>query len=239
MTRPYDDEPPWGRLPGPPADDDVLQLGSERPRRDLRPSWWPSWRPPRIPRLAKLLAVVALVVGLGVGLGVGYTAGQHHAAAGTPAAAASGGSPSAAAVAGTGGPTLAQSGNVCSFQRGTMLQLGIQVVNDSTTPLTLFQVRPVLPMGALRVTAIGWGPCGQLPTGPWIEGDPQAAGLDQFLPAQASGWFTITVKVLVSCPKAVPVQFAVAYGQHGKINTVMMAGFNDLANIGYSGCPAS
>jgi hypothetical protein len=235
VTGPYDDEPPWGRLPG-DRDDDVLQLGSDRPPRDLRPSWWPSWRPPRIPRFAAILAVVALVVGVGAGFGAGYTAGQRHAA-GTPAAAASGGSPSAAAMA--GGPTLAQTGNVCSSQHGTMLQLGIQVANDSTTALTLFQVRPVLPLGGLRVTAIGWGPCGQLPIGPLADGDPQAGAIDQYLPAQASGWFTITVKVLVSCPSALPVQFEVAYGQHGKISTVPMAGFNDLGNIGYSGCPAS
>lgn len=234
MTGQYEDEPPWGRLPGEPADDDVLQVGSDRPHRDLRPSWWPSWRPPRLPRFAAFLAVAALVVGVGVGFGAGYTAGQHHGE-GTPAAVASGGSPSAAAMA--GGPTLAQTGNVCSSQHGTMLQLGIQVTNDSTTALTLFQVRPVLPLGGLRVTAIGWGPCGQLPIGPLADGDPQAGAIDQYLPAQASGWFTITVKVLVSCPSALPVQFEVAYGQHGKISTVPMAGFNDLANVGYSGCP--
>jgi hypothetical protein len=239
VTGPYDDEPSWGRLPGDPAADDVLQLGSDRPPRQLRPSWWPSWRPPRLPRFAAILAVAAFVVGVGAGLGVGYTAGQHHAAAGTPAAAASDGTPSAGALAGTGGPTLAQTGNVCSSQHGTTLQLGIQVVNDSTTALTLFQIRPVLPMGGLRVTAIGWGPCGQLPIGPLADGDPQDLGVDQYLPAQATGWFSITVKVLVSCPSALPVQFEVAYGQHGKISTVPMAGFNDLGNVGYSGCPAS
>ncbi|HXP57122.1 MAG TPA: hypothetical protein VN847_19290 [Streptosporangiaceae bacterium] len=237
MTGPYDDEPPWGRLPGDRADDDVLQLGSDRPRRDLRPSWWPSWRPPRIPRFAAILAVVALVVGVGAGFGAGYTAGRHHAAAAAPAAAASGATPSAAAMA--GGPTLAQSGNVCSAQHGKQLQLGIQVVNDSTTALTLYQIRPVLPMGGLRVTSINWGACGQLPIDPLADGDPQAAAIDQYLPAQAAGWFTITVQVLVSCPSALPVQFQVAYGQHGKISTVPMAGFNDLANVGYPGCPSS
>jgi hypothetical protein len=237
VTGQYDDRPPWGRLPGDPADDDVLQLGSDRPPRSLRPSWWPSWRPPRIPRFAAILAVAALVVGLGVGSGVGYTAGDRHQAAAAPSPSASGDSFSA--TAGTDGPTLAQTGNLCSSQHGTMLQLGIQVANDSTTALTLFQVRPVLPLGGLRVTAIGWGPCGVLPIGPLADGDPQAAAIDQYLPAQATGWFTITVKVLVSCPSALPVQFEVAYGQHGKISTVPIAGFNDLANVGYSGCPSS
>jgi hypothetical protein len=237
VTGPYDDEPPWGRLPGEPADDDVLQLGSDRPRRDLRPAWWPSWWPPRIPRFAAILVVVALVVGVGAGFGAGYTAGRHHTTAATPAATASGSDP--AAVAGTAGPTLAQSGNVCSSQHGTQLQLGVQVVNDSTTALTLFQIRPVLPMGGLRVTSISWGACGQLPIDPQADGDPQSAAMDQFLPAQAAGWFTITVQVLVRCPAALPVQFQVAYGQHGKVSTVPMAGFNDLANVGYSGCPPS
>jgi hypothetical protein len=235
VTGPYDDEPLWGRLPGEPAGDDVLELGSDRPPRQLRPSWWPSGRPPRLPRSAAILAVAALVVGVGVGLALGYRTGQHHAA-GTPAATASGVGPSAAGVA--GGPTLAQTGNLCSQQQGTLLQLGIQVANDSTTPLTLFRVRTVLPMGGLQVVGLGWGPCGELPLGPLAdEDDPQASSIDQYLPAQATGWFTVTVKVLGICPSALPVQFQVSYGQHGKISSVPMAGFNDLASVGYSGCP--
>jgi hypothetical protein len=236
VTGPYDHQPPWGRLPGDPADDDLLELGSDRPPRQLRPSWWPSWRPPRLPRFAAILAVAALAVGVGAGLGVGYTAGQHHAAPRTAAATPSGVSPSAAALA--GGPTLAQTGNLCSQQQGTtVLQLGIQVANDSTAPLTLLRVRTVLPMGGLKVVGLGWGPCGELPLGPVAEGDPQISGVDQYLAAQATGWFTVTVKVLGICPSALPVQFQVSYGQHGKISTVPMAGFNDLANVGYSGCP--
>jgi hypothetical protein len=136
-----------------------------------------------------------------------------------------------------GGPTLAQTGNLCSQQQGTLLQLGIQVANDSTIPLTLFRVRTVLPMGGLQVVGLGWGPCGELPPGALADGDPRGYGLDQFLPAQATGWFTVTVRVLGICPSALPVQFQVSYGQHGKISTVPMAGFNDLANVAYSGCP--
>jgi hypothetical protein len=235
VTGQHDDEPPWTRFPGPSADEELLELGSDRPRRDLRPSWWPR-RPPRLSRFGAILSVAALVVGLGVGLEVGYANGQRHGAP-LPSPTPTGASPSAAAVA--GGPTLAQTGNLCSSQHGTTLQLGVQVANDSATPLTLFQVRPVLPMGGLEVTGLGWGPCGQLPDGPLADADPQLLGVDQYLAPQATGWFTITVKVLVRCPKALPVQFQVAYGQHDKLSTVPLAGFNDLAGVSYSGCPAS
>ncbi|MBV9792874.1 MAG: hypothetical protein JO016_02950 [Actinobacteria bacterium] len=235
MTGQHDDEPSWARFPGESADDDLLELGSDRPPRDLRPAWWPSWRPPRLSRFAVILAVAALIVGLGAGLGVGYTSGEHHAAATPRPSPAS--SSSAAALA--GGPTLAQTGNLCSSQHGTTLQLGVQVANDSAAPLTLFQVHTVLPMNGLRVTSVGWGPCGQLPTGPLAEADPQVLGVDQYLTPQASGWFTITVQVLVSCPSPLPVQFVVAYGQHGKLSTVPLAGFNDLAGVSYSGCHPS
>jgi hypothetical protein len=238
VTGQHDDEPSWARFPAEPDGDDVLELGTDRPHRDLRPSWWPSRRPPRLSRSAALLAVAALVVGLGVGLGVGYPAGERHHAAAAPSATPSGSSTSAASVA-VGGPTVTQTGNLCSAQHGTTLQLGVQVVNDSAAPLTLFQVRTVLPMNGLRVTAVTLGPCGQLPSGSLAENDPQAAGINQYLPAQATGWFTITVKVLVSCPQPLPVQFVVAYAQHGKLNTAPLAGFNDLGDVSYSGCPAS
>jgi hypothetical protein len=238
VTGQHDDEPSWARFPAEPDGDDVLELGTDRPHRDLRPSWWPSRRPPRLPRSAALLAVAALVVGLGVGLGVGYPAGERHHAAAAPSATPSGSSTPAASVA-VGGPTLTQTGNLCSAQHGTTLQLGVQVVNDSAAPLTLFQVQTVLPMNGLRVTAVRWGPCSELPIGPLPDGDPQGGAVDQYLTPEASGWFTITVKVLVSCPQPLPVQFVVAYAQHGKLNTVPLAGFNDLGDVSYSGCPAS
>jgi hypothetical protein len=244
VTGQQDDEPPGIRLPGASAfpgesaDDDVLELGADRPGRGLRPSWWPSWRPPRLPRFAAILVAAALVVGLGVGLGVGYPAGVRHQAAGTPAATAQGSGTPAASVA-AGGPTLAQTGNLCSAQQGTTLQLGIQLTNDSATPLALGQVRAVLPLGGLEVTGWTWGSCGELNIGPHADGDPQGPGADQYLLSGASGWVTVTARVLVACPSPLPVQFVVSYEQHGKLSTVQFPGFEDLSAVPYSGCPAS
>ncbi len=230
MTGQHDDNEPWAGFPGDSADD-VLELGDDRPRRRQAPSWWP----PRISRFAAVLAAVALVVGLGVGLGVGYTAGPRSAA--TPGATASGGGPPAEPVV-AGGPTLAQTGNLCSVQDGTTLQLGVQVINGSAAPLTLGQVRAVLPMGGLRVTGWTWGPCGELNAGPHNGGDPQGAEPDQYLTAGASGWVNVTVQVLVTCPSPLPVQFTVSYEQYGKFGTVQLPGFQDLGIVRYSGCPA-
>jgi hypothetical protein len=209
--------------------DDVLELGDDRPRRRLGPSWWP----PQLPRFAVILAAATLVLGLAVGFGVGHTTGPRPAS--HPAATASGSSTSAASVA-AGGPTLAQTGNLCSVQQGTTLQLGVQVSNDSTVPLTLGQVRTVLPMGGLQETGWTWGPCGELNAGPHNGGDPEGSEPDQYLTAGAMGWVNVQVKVLVRCPTALPVQFIVSYQQYGKLRTVELPGFQDLGVVPYSGC---
>jgi hypothetical protein len=222
------DDGPWTGFPRESADD-VLELGDDRPRRRLGPSWWP----PQIPRFVVVLAAVTLVLGLGVGFGVGHATGSRQA--GKPAATASASSTSAASVS-SGGPALAQTGNLCSVQQGTTLQLGIQVINDSATPVTLSQVRAVVPMWGLRVTGWTWGPCGELNAGPHNGGDPQGSGPDQYLIAGASGWVNVQVKVLVHCPTPLPVQFIVSYEQYGKLGTAQLPGFQDLGVVPYSGC---
>jgi hypothetical protein len=183
-----------------------------------------------------VLAAVALVLGLGVGFGVGHATGSRQA--GQPGATASGSSTSAASVP-SGGPTLAQTGNLCSAQLGTTLQLGIQVSNGSMAPLTLGQVRAVLPMGGLQVTGWTWGPCGELNAGPHNGGDPQGSEPDQYLTAGAMGWVNVQVKVLVRCPTPLPVQFIISYQQHGKLRTVELPGFQDLGAVPYTSCSSS
>jgi hypothetical protein len=225
------DDGPWTGFPRESADD-VLELGDDRPRRRLGPSWWP----PHLPRFAMVLAAVALVLGLGVGFGVGHATGSRQA--GQPGATASGSSTSAASVS-SGGPTLAQTGNLCSAQLGTTLQLGIQVSNGSTAPLTLGQVRAVLPMGGLQVTGWTWGPCGELNAGPHNGGDPQGSEPDQYLTAGAMGWVNVQVKVLVRCPIPLPVQFIISYQQYGKLRTVELPGFQDLGAVPYTSCSSS
>jgi hypothetical protein len=225
------DDDPWVGFP-PESADDVLELGDDRPRRRLGPSWWP----PQIPPVAMILAAATLILGLGVGFGVGHAAGSRQS--GRPAATASDSTTSAASVA-SGDPVLAQTGNVCSAQQGDTLQLGIQVANDSAAPLTLGQVRAVLPMGGLQMTGWTWGPCGELNAGPHNGGDPQGSGPDQYLTPGANGWINVEVKVMVTCPNPLPVQFVVSYEQHGKLGTVQFPGFQDLGAVPYSGCPGT
>jgi hypothetical protein len=50
-------------------------------------------------------------------------------------------------------------------QRGTTLQLGVEVANQSDQALAVGDFRAVLPIGGLRATAATVGTCGALPTG--------------------------------------------------------------------------
>jgi len=193
--------------------------------------WLPSvrWRS-EIPRLAVLL----LVAGLLAGAVAGYTAGERHGRASAVSRTAASASPAAA----RNGYTLGQSGNECSAQLGNALQLGIQVTNESSAPLTLREVVVVLPLGGLRLTAVSWGPCGQLPDTS-TEDPPLNDATDSYLPPGGSGWLNVTVAVLVTCPSALPVQFMVTYGQHDRVMSVRLPGFPDLSRVPYRSCPVS
>ena len=217
------------------ATDDVLEHGQDR---WSAPSWWPSrrpsWWPPKISRPAAIVSVVALVLGLGVG----YLAGSRHIAGratggATPGAAAGRGS-AAAQPASLGGPTLEQNGNQCSAQHGDTLQLGIEISNLSGSSLTLGQVKAVTPLGGLRVTAVSWGSCGELPK---LSLDAPLNAADRYLPPGASGWLTVTATVLVHCPTPDPVQFVVGYLQRGRYRQILLPGFPDLGGVSYTGCP--
>jgi hypothetical protein len=208
--------------PGSRAGDDVVELGSGR-LAILR------WRPPAIlSRRPPRIAVVLLGVGLVAGLAAGYAAGSKHAANGTPRSrprAISQGVPLA------NGFPLSQVGPECAAQAGHALQLGLQVMNVSTTQLTLRQVEAVLPVGGLKAVAQTWQPCGELPAS---SGPP-----DNTLPAGASTWFTVTFKVLVKCPQPLPVEFTLAYSQRGRSATVHLPGFADLGDVPYESCPTA
>jgi hypothetical protein len=232
MTGQDDREPTRRDLPprpGGPADgDDILEHGRERPRWVSAIRW-----PAALPRPAAVrwpprpAAVLLLVAGLLAGLAAGYTAGDRHA--GRSAAPLARGAPSEEARLAAGGLALSQPGPACSAQVGHDLQVGLEVTNVSGTGLTLRRAAAVLPLGGLKEVGQAWGTCGELP-----QAD---AGSAASLPAGASIWFTVTLKVLVRCPGPLPVQFSLDYIQRGKPASVHLPGFDDLGQVPYSGCP--
>jgi hypothetical protein len=151
---------------------------------------------------------------------VGYLYGsRHRAATATPV------TPSPSAAPADAEP-LAATRNRCSVQLKDRLQLGIEMINQSPTTMTLRQAKAVLPLRGLRPTATTWGSCGQLP--------PAAKGSDYPLPAGATTWLTITFDVLVPCPGPLPVLFTVDYTQSGVLATADLPGFNDLGDVPYT-----
>jgi hypothetical protein len=221
---------------------DVVEQGGGR---RLFPSRnWPpmNWRPPRG---AAILLAVGLVIGLGAGYALGYRQVPRNI---SPPPSASPVSPVSAPpvpapgairvtldpVQGTGtvfsnGPVLTQSTGTCSARSGRQLQLGVQVTNESPTPITLGEIRTVLPLGGLRVISEQWAPCG-------------AMGAVQVPPSLAPGdstWFSVTVQVLIACPEPLPVQFTVGYTWPGGTASVKLPGFPDLGQVPYPGCTGS
>ena len=128
----------------------------------------------------------------------------------------------------SGGPAVSPTTSDCSAQAGRQLQLGVQVSNGSAAPVMLRRVIAVLPLGGLRPVAQSWQPCGALGAG--------APG-GNVLAAGATGWFTVTFRVLVRCPGADPVQFRLRYAQRGQDAVVFLPAFPDLSQVPYTGCP--
>jgi hypothetical protein len=183
-----------------------------------------------------VLAGVALPVGVALlaGLVAGYAAGHRQAAYRVypaPAAIASPVpvTPLAPSFIATE-PALIQSSGACATQIGRDLQLGVQVTNLSPAEISLGRVEAVLPLGGLKAISQQWAPCGALPSGPDVAGNSLAPG--------ASTWFTVTFKVLMTCPGPLPVQFTVHYAVQGLATAASLPGFPDLGHVSYSGCLA-
>jgi hypothetical protein len=184
----------------------------------------------RADRKMTLLAAAAL----GVGLIAGYLGGHQQNRAAQPprprtTTPAQRSTPPLASQQSLG-PALAATGNRCALQRGTALELGVEVANQSGHAIAVRQFRAVLPLGGLRPAAASVGTCGALPSGV-----PPA----QTLPAGATEWLTISFDVLVRCPQPLPVQFLVSYTDSGKPMTAQLDEFPDLGQVAYSGCPAA
>jgi hypothetical protein len=192
---------------------DVIETGPRRP-----PLPWSQGR-----GIAGLL-VAALVVGALAG----YLAGIRHAEART-----AGPGPHASttdSVAPLAAQSVPRTGNQCSAQLGDRLQLGVEIVNQSATTVTLHRVETVLPLDGLRATASAWGSCGQLSS--------VDAATPHSLPPGATTWLTITFDVLIPCPAAIPVLFTLTYTQAGHTTISDLSGFPDLGDVPYTRCPA-
>jgi hypothetical protein len=184
-----------------------------------------------------VLAGIALPVGVALlaGLFAGYAAGNRHTVYLVPSPVTPPGFiaspipyPAPSPIAGV--PALIQSSGACATQIGRDLQLGIQVTNQSPAEISLGRVEAVLPLGGLKAISQQWAPCGALPSGPDVAGNSLAPG--------ASTWFTVTFKVLMTCPVPLPVQFTVHYVVQGLATAASLPGFPDLSHVPYSGCPA-
>ena len=177
------------------------------------------------------LGVAGLVCAtLVVGLILGYLLGTQRAQQKTSAILPTGVSatPRLLVPAGTQPPT--PTGKRCSVQLGNQLELGVEVVNQSSVGTTLMQAGVNLPMGGLRVAAVAWGTCGQL--APVDDADPDP------LPPGATAWLRMTFDVLVSCPQPLPVSFTITYAQAGGLAVSDVGGFDDLGQVPYTGCSA-
>jgi hypothetical protein len=209
-----------------PSDDgqDVIGNGDQRDRPGGRLPWRPGW----VGRNASVIVGLALAVGLIAG----YLGGHQQRPTAPPPRPANTTSPpsSQAATVQNAFPDLSATGNRCAVQRGTTLQLGVEVLNQSDHTVDVGQFRAVVPVGGLRATAATVGTCGALPIWPPIS---------PTLPAGQTVWLTITFHVLVRCPQPYPVQFVVSYSDAGKSATTQMDLFPDLSQVAYSGCPVA
>ncbi|HUD38437.1 MAG TPA: hypothetical protein VMR14_16155 [Streptosporangiaceae bacterium] len=123
---------------------------------------------------------------------------------------------------------LADNGGRCAVQVGRNLELGIELVNQSSSPVIVRRITPVFALGGFRPTTSGAGSCGALPESRYVQ--PTA-----ILPG-ATEWVAATLKVLVHCPQARPVGFKLRYSQSGKTGTTVFNAFPDLGQIPYRGC---
>ena len=257
-----------------PDEDDVVEHGGSPLR---LPGWArrPRWLPAagrRPPRSAAILGIAGLVVGLAAGYALGYrhldqavrpslatdagaaasaSAGSHTPR--NPAASAGGTSAYSSSLGIAGLSGLTQTGGQCSVQHGRDLQLGVEVINLSGTPVTLGQVSPILPQGGLRPVSQQWAPCGAI-TPSWqaanggtivFIGVPSgevgavSAADATVLPPNGTAWLSVTFRVLVACPHPLPALFSVGYKENGRTGTARLPGFPDLGQVMYTGCESS
>ena len=171
-------------------------------------------------RVGLLVAVALTVGGLGgfyLGRGTPESAPLRHPAVPTTRILVPGG----------GQPPTA-TGNRCSAQLGDTLQLGLEIVNSSTTDVSLKRADVTLPLAGLLLKETVWGTCGQV-------GGALAANSYVLAPG-ATVWLRMTFDVLTKCPAPLPVQVNLVYARGGTDAVAFLGGFSDLGDVPYTGC---
>jgi hypothetical protein len=216
--------------PGEHDDSEMIQFGG-------LPVRWPfgGVHLPRMPRLPPAVradvsrASVAIgLAALAVGLLIGFFGGRltahradHKARSFSPLA-----TPVVLPQFAT--TAIGLTGARCAVQAGNNLQLGIEIMNETRSPVTLGAISPMFPMGGLRAISSGVGACGALPP---VEIPPSGS-----LAPGAAEWIHATIAVREGCPEPLPVWFKVGYASSGKTGTAMLAGFPDLGPVSYRHC---
>ncbi len=127
------------------------------------------------------------------------------------------------------GPPLTEEPGTCSTEVGKDLELGIPVTNMAADTILLRSAEPIVRVpGMLRVLSWHWAPCG-------FDADGIIPGKVAIGPGETT-WLTATVRSLVACPTAAPVQFRVTYSADGQKFSVTLPGFADLSAVRYIGC---
>jgi hypothetical protein len=163
------------------------------------------------------IAVLALAVAFAAGAAGGYQLrGERE-----PGPAPQGGL--------AGGAIVEATGTQCAAQSGTILWLGIEVINHGPGPVTLLAINFTVPLGGLEERTGLWGACGQLVLG--------APAEEEHLYEGSTAWVSGAFQVQVDCPLPLPVQFMLTYTDAtGASQERNVGGFPDLGRVPYSGC---
>jgi hypothetical protein len=178
----------------------------------------------RISRAAVVL--IALALGIGLLIGRASVKTDDTAAPSTPTP-----SPSPSSTVPFGPKSLQYTGAECSIQKGSDLVLGVEARNVSTVPLILKKLLVTVPTGSMTIVSRGVGSCGEFDV-PKLE--------DFGLAPQGAVWFSTTVHPSEKCPAPYSVKMTVDLTDPtGRAETISIGGFDDLAHVPWSGCPAS
>lgn len=178
------------------------------------------------PHMTRGVASRTVAISLALGLLIGFAVGHFTASSSAGKKPASANGPVASVEPEFATTTISFTGNRCAVRLGNKLLLGIQLINESDSPVTLGRISTMFPLGGLRAISAGEGACGSLPT--VLRPSP--------LPPRSTDWIFATVAVRVSCPQPLPVWFKINYSVAGKTSTVVITGFPDLGSVPYGQC---